>query len=769
MDDISSMTAEAPAALAIVYRSPTDLKAYGKNSRTHTPEQIDSIRASIREFGFTNPILLKSDGTTIGAGHARWQAATAEGLIAVPTITLDGLTDAQWRAYVIADNQLAINGSGWDSELLASELLILNEDGFDLSLLGFSDDNLASLLSATEPDIHGTGIGSLSEQFLIAPFSVLNAREGWWQDRKRQWLALGIKSEEGRIAPTGGSAMVGGYIDGVRQVGLGDKMADPKQYGRTFGQDIMRGEHEVGKGKKKASVIPGGGGGGAWKGGPRTASSDKYREPIKERVGVHGPWSNHPSYYPQKNTIERRLGRSLSNAEFEADWFIEPDGEIATGTSIFDPVLTELAYRWFSPPGGSILDPFAGGSVRGIVAAKLGRQYVGIDLRVEQVAANEGQWVAMNHTQEEMVEVKISAAMARLRFHGCDPDYIRDVCHAACCKTSSQKSGTLITINEDERAKIEARGGVVIDGRLQSPDKHCPFEDCTSHLCTLHFTPDKPFGCIASPFTLNKSGTLIVRNRYRLLRCYNVGPQLPAYIAFWASLDLIFGEAEAQRISDHLDAGGGDMAAQMPLASYQRLRSSDALKHGEKPDLPGPRWLVGDSGVVLAGDEAGDGFDFVFSCPPYADLEVYSDDPADISTMDYPDFLAAYRDIIAKSCAKLKPDRFACFVVGDLRDKKGNYRNFVGDTVEAFRAAGMELYNEAILVTAVGSLPIRVGRQFSVGRKLGKTHQNVLVFVKGDGKRAAEACGPVDVTDALAKAIEPEEETPEAFSPGDVL
>lgn len=228
-----------------------------------------------------------------------------------------------------------------------------------------------------------------------------------------------------------------------------------------------------------------------------------------------------------------------------------------TGTSIFDPVLCELAYSWFCPPGGIVLDPFAGGSVRGIVASRLGRQYIGVELRPEQVEAN----------------------------------------------------------------------------RTQGDE-----------LCR---------------------------------------------------------------------------------------------------DLP-PVWHTGDSrniDRICADVDA----DFVFSCPPYADLEVYSDDPADLSTLAYDEFIAAYREIIAKACSRLKDDRFACFVVGDVRDKRGNYYNFVGDTVEAFRAAGLHYYNEAVLVTAVGSLPIRAGRQFASGRKLGKTHQNVLVFVKGDGKRAADACGPVQV------------------------
>lgn len=233
------------------------------------------------------------------------------------------------------------------------------------------------------------------------------------------------------------------------------------------------------------------------------------------------------------------------------------DPAVSSGTSIFDPVLCELAYSWFSPQGGLVLDPFAGGSVRGIVASRLGRQYIGVELRQEQVDAN----------------------------------------------------------------------------RVQGE--------------TL---------------------------------CENLPP-------VWHTGD---------------------------------SRNIDKICHDVEAD-------------------------FIFSCPPYADLEVYSDDPKDLSTLKYDEFKPAYFEIIAKACSRLKDDRFACFVVGDVRDKRGNYYNFVGDTVEAFKAAGLHYYNEAVLVTAVGSLPIRAGRQFAAGRKLGKTHQNVLVFVKGSGKRAADACGQVEV------------------------
>ena len=104
----------------------------------------------------------------------------------------------------------------------------------------------------------------------------------------------------------------------------------------------------------------------------------------------------------------------------------------------------------------------------------------------------------------------------------------------------------------------------------------------------------------------------------------------------------------------------------------------------------------------------------------------------------------------------LRPDRFACFVVGDLRDKKGIYRNFVSETIAAFEAAGARLYNEAILVTPGGALRFTAPRAFEATRKLGKTHQNVLVFVKGDPRKAAKACG-----DCQFGALESEEENSE--------
>ena len=407
---------------------------YARNSRTHSDSQVTKIASSIKEFGFLNPVLIDKDNGII-AGHGRVMAAKKLGLKEVPILLVEHLTEAQKRAYIIADNRLALD-AGWDEEMLRVEIAELEDLGFDLQLTGFEVGELESIkLEQTTEDLSGdkNNISSLSERFLISPFSVLNAREGWWQNRKRGWLALGIKSEVGRT------------------------------------ENLLRMSDTCSLGEKD--------------------------------------------------------------------------------TSIFDPVVCELAYTWFAPVGGVVLDPFAGGSVRGIVASKLKRQYIGHELRQEQVTAN----------------------------------------------------------------------------RQQADD-----------ICT-------------------------------------------------------------------------------------------------DDEMP-PIWICGDSRKIDATCKDVDA-DFIFSCPPYADLEVYSDDPQDISTLGYEDFKKAYFEIIKKACDRLKNDRFACFVVGEVRDNRGNYYDFVGDTVEAFKAAGLNYYNEAILVTSVGSLSIRAGKQFSASRKLGKTHQNILVFIKGDGRR----------------------------------
>lgn len=142
--------------LKINYRGTADLIPYVNNSRTHSEQQVQQVAASIKEFGFTNPILIDEDNGII-AGHGRILAAQKLNLDKVPTITLKDLTDAQRKAYVIADNKLALN-SGWDDELLKVELENLSETDFNLDLLGwdvlpdFKDDIDYSILDEDDVD-----------------------------------------------------------------------------------------------------------------------------------------------------------------------------------------------------------------------------------------------------------------------------------------------------------------------------------------------------------------------------------------------------------------------------------------------------------------------------------------------------------------------------------------------------------------------------------------------------------------------------------------
>lgn len=124
--------------------------------------------------------------------------------------------------------------------------------------------------------------------------------------------------------------------------------------------------------------------------------------------------------------------------------------------------------------------------------------------------------------------------------------------------------------------------------------------------------------------------------------------------------------------------------------------------------------------------------DFIFSCPPYADLEVYSDLKEDLSTMSHEDFFKVYEKILKNTYNKLKNDRFAVIVTSEVRNKKGEYIRLVPNTINIMVEAGYIYYNDIILMNSVGTLPMRTGRHMNAGRKIGRRHQNVLVFYKGN-------------------------------------
>lgn len=164
-----------------------------RNARVHDRDQMNLIVASMREFGWTIPVLV-DETDTILAGYGRVQAATEMGLESVPVVVATGWTDAQKKAYMLADNQIAAR-AGWDMNLLRLEMDDLKLIDFNLELIGFGRQEMVNLFSTGRLD---RPVVPLREQFGLPPFSILDARAGWWQTRRRSWLALGIQSELGR-------------------------------------------------------------------------------------------------------------------------------------------------------------------------------------------------------------------------------------------------------------------------------------------------------------------------------------------------------------------------------------------------------------------------------------------------------------------------------------------------------------------------------------------------------------------------------------------
>lgn len=201
------------------------LKPYERNARTHSAEQVAQIAASIVEFGFTNPILVDSSDGII-AGHGRLQAALELGLSTVPVVVLDHLSDRQRRAYILADNQLALN-AGWDLELLRTELQDLVADDFDLSVIGFSDDELSDLLPEVEelppedadeeavPEVPAEPITKPGDVWLLGKHRLMCGDSTSLAEVER--LMAGAKADMVFTDPPYGVAYEGGHNDKKRQ------------------------------------------------------------------------------------------------------------------------------------------------------------------------------------------------------------------------------------------------------------------------------------------------------------------------------------------------------------------------------------------------------------------------------------------------------------------------------------------------------------------------------------------------------------------------
>lgn len=168
------MSAAKPVPVALPEYKLMDVAAlipFAENSKTHSAYQVDLLAASIKEYGWTNPVLV--DGARgIIAGHGRVMAARKLGLKQVPTLELSHLTPLQVRAYVIADNRLAEVGSAWDIDMLAGQLGMLHEEGYDLKLAGYSDSDLDALLNGWTPDADKIGKVEAGEAPLTSTIKV---------------------------------------------------------------------------------------------------------------------------------------------------------------------------------------------------------------------------------------------------------------------------------------------------------------------------------------------------------------------------------------------------------------------------------------------------------------------------------------------------------------------------------------------------------------------------------------------------------------------
>jgi ParB-like chromosome segregation protein Spo0J len=152
----------------LIEKNIKDLIPYCNNSRTHSDEQVQQIASSIKEFGFTNPVLIDEQGGII-AGHGRVMGAKKLGLNKVPCIVLDGLSEAQKKAYIIADNKLALN-AGWDDELLKVELNSIALDGFNLDLTGFNIDEISKLFDESKGVKIDDDIKELTEHSFVVKY-----------------------------------------------------------------------------------------------------------------------------------------------------------------------------------------------------------------------------------------------------------------------------------------------------------------------------------------------------------------------------------------------------------------------------------------------------------------------------------------------------------------------------------------------------------------------------------------------------------------------
>jgi hypothetical protein len=182
-----------------------------------------------------------------------------------------------------------------------------------------------------------------------------------------------------------------------------------------------------------------------------------------------------------------------------------------------------------------------------------------------------------------MPVIKVSALSCRLRFIACGPQCIAKGCTSRCCDAPSTDLGIMVSVHDSEVRGLKAHGAKVTGGMLQPRpgERLCPFKT-PEHLCGLWQKPERPLGCIVSPFMLNPKGTLIIRNRYKMLPSYDPVNGEPAYRVFSASVVAMFGEDQAKALVEHLDKGGGNMELSMPAHVYEVMTWREGNLHATR-------------------------------------------------------------------------------------------------------------------------------------------------------------------------------------------
>lgn len=683
--------------VAAVFALPSELHVWADNPRVND-DAVPEVEASIREHGFGAPLLARAENGELIAGHTRVRAALNLGLTEVPVryMTLD---EVRAHALAIRDNR-AGEFSRWDLPGLIKQLDVLDGASEHLHrIAGYDDDAVASLRRSLEeqttPPPAPPG-PTLADRFLVPPFTVLDARSGFWQDRKRQWLALGV------IAPKIGS-------DG------------------QAASQVTQPPDEV---TARVVEIP-----------PGSPLFLEIRAYLRERLKASG-------------VKQKAVNEALGVVGMAGHYFGNAQPEVPTPEHwhALKPLLG-LDDR-YDAVMQSITRPPSEGTL--VVAARSSKQYV----LSEGAAAfkSQGRLHALQKTGSSQVDVDSNPKAER-------------------------GQGSMIDQVLGKGGKKARAGAFAPDGagsvgkRRPSPGgqpmpPHGPDRAASAGPRPNgggSSAPAKAFGekyeggdawrGAAQKHLTYKNDKVAALDHYRVQNGTRTETATSGTSIFDPVLCEIMLRWFAPRGGKVLDpfAGGTSLGVVAGTLGYAftgvevRADQVEANNATVGTRVAGARWVCGDSAVIDEAMPGGGPFDIVLTDPPYYSLERYSNDARDGSTKQtYAEFLAWYAGILRRAAGVLGPDRFFVVKIGEARDRQGHYCNIVGDTVRALTDAGLHFYNECILVTAVGSLPVRAGRAFAASRKLGKTHQQVLVFVKGDAKRAVDACGPVEVAEVPA-------------------